>query len=348
MGVYPIAMRNRSAGPAVTARGRWWRWGDRQRRRTRQLPLATLDTPAPLSGIDVAAWPRRYAAGEYRQVWVEMRVLGPGCQDEPALSACRQVARETMRRVRANVLAVHGRLLSVGYRFACPAEAVVPPDAATPRRLAAFEDAVGPIPLSLHAFYEIVGGVNWMQHEDQLAAAFRPDRHLAPEIELLGDEDPLVVVPLTDDFAVERGWDHAWFLAPDEFAKSAYSGGEPYHVLLPDPAADFPIRGMPGVEQHFVDYLRATFAGGGFRGATRPREEPHILAEGATTIRDHGRSHPRPRRTLMARLPPVRTPHGASLARARGGPRVAELNAAVERPGSWCPLSVPGGQPAGA
>lgn len=219
-------------------------------------------------------WPRRYAAGEHQRVWAEMRALGSACRDEPALSACQQVARDTMRRVRANVVAVHRRLISLGYRFAFPAEAHVPPDDATTRRLAAFEDAVGPIPLSLHAFYEIVGGVNWMQHEDQLAAAFRPDRDEAPDLALLGDEDPLVVVPMTDDGAVQRRWDHTWFLAPDEFAKSAYSGGEPYHLLLPDPAADFRVRGMPGIEEHFVDYLRAVFAGGGFHGRTQPCDDP--------------------------------------------------------------------------
>ncbi len=220
----------------------------------------------------MGAWPRRYAAGEYREVWAEMRAFGPACRDEPALSACQEVARDTMRRVRANVVTVQRRLISLGYRFACPAQAHTPPVAATSRRLAALEEAVGPIPVSLHAFYEIVGGVNWMQHEDQLAAAFRPDRDRAPELELLGDEDPLVIVPPPDDVALPYGWNHAWFLGPDEFAKSAYSGGEPYHALLPDPAADFRVRGMPDTDEYFVDYLRATFAGGGFRGRTQPAD----------------------------------------------------------------------------
>jgi hypothetical protein len=57
-----------------------------------------------------------------------------------------------------------------------------------------------------------------------------------------------------------------FFLAPDECHKANYSGGENYHVALPDSAADFPIQGMSGVDELFVPDLRATLANGGFRG----------------------------------------------------------------------------------
>jgi hypothetical protein len=62
-----------------------------------------------------------------------------------------------------------------------------------------------------------------------------------------------------------------FFLAPDECHKANYSGGENYHVALPDSAADFPIQGMSGVDELFVPYLRATLANGGFRGKIEMR-----------------------------------------------------------------------------
>jgi hypothetical protein len=43
-----------------------------------------------------------------------------------------------------------------------------------------------------------------------------------------------------------------FFLAPDECHRTNYSGGENYHVALPDPAADFLIQGMSGVDELFV------------------------------------------------------------------------------------------------
>jgi hypothetical protein len=62
-----------------------------------------------------------------------------------------------------------------------------------------------------------------------------------------------------------------FFLAPDECHKANYSGGENYHVALPDSAADFPIQGMSGVDELFVPYLRATLANGGFRARSNAK-----------------------------------------------------------------------------
>ena len=58
----------------------------------------------------------------------------------------------------------------------------------------------------------------------------------------------------------------AWFFACDEFHKADYSGGANYHVVLPDASTDFQIFGMADDSEFFVDYLRFTFEGGGFRG----------------------------------------------------------------------------------
>ena len=84
----------------------------------------------------------------------------------------------------------------------------------------------------------------------------------------MGEEDPLVVRPIEElrgQARTAKGRLYFCF-APDEFHKANYSGGENYHVWLPDPNADFRISGMYEVDEYFVPYLRATLASGGFRG----------------------------------------------------------------------------------
>jgi hypothetical protein len=54
-------------------------------------------------------------------------------------------------------------------------------------------------------------------------------------------------------------------LPPDDLHKSNVSGGEPYEIGVPDPAADARVLN----ERHdllFVDYLRLCFRFGGFPG----------------------------------------------------------------------------------
>ena len=71
------------------------------------------------------------------------------------------VARETMRRCRENVEELAERLRSMGYRFRNPDEAFVPPDADVLVQIAEIEERAGPLPLSLCAWYEIVGSVDF-------------------------------------------------------------------------------------------------------------------------------------------------------------------------------------------
>jgi hypothetical protein len=109
---------------------------------------------------------------------------------------------------------------------------------------------------------------------ERLAAAgwHLPERSAASELQLLGEYNPLVVEAL-DPGDATPGW---FYFALDEHHKANYSGGENYHVALPDPGADFRIQGLYGVDEageFFVSYLRATFEGGGFRGTVGGDEE---------------------------------------------------------------------------
>ena len=63
---------------------------------------ATLKT-RPIQRGDLYELPgTRYRNGEYEQVWDELTALGPAIREEPHYSQAREVAAETMRRVRRN------------------------------------------------------------------------------------------------------------------------------------------------------------------------------------------------------------------------------------------------------
>ena len=136
----------------------------------------------------------------------------------------------------------------------------VPPGAGVRKEIAAFEKEVGALPLSLRAFYEVVGEVNLIGHHPSLAPR---DGQIAP--------DPLVVYGF-DEGAVEYDEDDddgetpsAITIAPDDLHKADTSGGDPYEMAIPDPRADGELLN----ERHnlfFVDYLRLCFSFGGFPG----------------------------------------------------------------------------------
>jgi hypothetical protein len=129
----------------------------------------------------------------------------------------------------------------------------------------------GPLPLSLRAWYEVVGAVNFGGWHPQWDVAYH---------------DPIWVDPLVSDYVQ---WEYdAWgetreqggreagpFIlpfAPDYYHKQDVSGGAPYGIALPNAAAD----ALVECEWHgttFVDYLRTCFRWGGFPGFEMVREE---------------------------------------------------------------------------
>jgi hypothetical protein len=67
--------------------------------------------------------------------------------------------------------------------------------------------------------------------------------------------------------------------APDEFHRANYSGGVGYHLWLSNPDADFRIDGMYEINEYFVEFLRATFACGAFRGRIESMAEDESRVE---------------------------------------------------------------------
>ena len=241
----------------------------------------------------------RYVAGEYEAVWNELVALGAAVREDPHAADALAVAYETMVRVEKNVRTLVERLTSLGYRFtpnpgssgvasgavsglAKMLASVVasmassgaakhtnkadpgphtPPGAGAQKEVADFEKQFGTLPLSLRAFYEIVGEVNLI------------GRH--PAIDPPGNSvavDPLVVYGL-DEGALEfdeddedgDGAPNAITIAPDDLHKANTSGGDAYQMAIPDLRADGELLN----ERHhlfFVDYLRLCFKFGGFPG----------------------------------------------------------------------------------
>jgi hypothetical protein len=256
----------------------------------------------------------RYVAGEYQAVWKELVALAHGVREDPHAADALAVAYETMHRVEANVRTLVDRLTSIGYRFtpnpgssgganlsglmnlvssmlgsmaqrgttkpaAKPdARPHAPPPTTIQQDVADFEKQFGVLPLSLRAFYEVVGEVNLIGSHPTIDP---PGNRVAP--------DPLVVYAL-DERAVEfdeddedgEGAPNAITIAPDDLHKANTSGGDPYEMALPDPRADGELLN----ERHnlfFVDYLRLCFKFGGFPGyegmGTIPAELERLSAD---------------------------------------------------------------------
>jgi hypothetical protein len=144
-----------------------------------------------------------------------------------------------------------------------------PPDKATAKRIAKLEKlAGGPLPMSLRAWCEEVGGVSLMGSH----AVLNPKQ--AKEDEL---PDPLVVFPPQAmleqcDEAEDDGLQIA--MAPDALHKADISG-DAYYVKLPDRGADFIFDDGKGAT--FVNYLRKVFTWGGFPGWADANNPPREL-----------------------------------------------------------------------
>ena len=185
----------------------------------------------------------RYRAGERERVWAELQGSAPG--DEAWAVAC-----ETMRRARTNVETIHLRLKAARYPFDHPEWAWIPATPADAGHVQAIESRAGPMPLSLRAWYEIVGSVCWTgtdpawKESDPLAIA--PVEAVRDWCEQ-GDEGP---------FAVE--------LSGDRLHKSGFSGGS-YTIACGTPCPDGPVDGYHP-RFLFVPYLRVCFRNGGFPG----------------------------------------------------------------------------------
>ena len=227
----------------------------------------------------------RYRNGECEQVWSDLQALGAAVREEPHYSEARAVATETMRRVRWNCELLVSRLRALGYLFGTYPDGstgyytegpLVGPSNHTRADCAELEAEAGPLPLSLVAFWEEVGLVDfvgmhpeWPDGLDPLVVA-PPAAALCDISEVAGNDwfEKSFYSQLKGALGHKNFEAPKFFagLAPDDLHKDNVSGGDPYGVALPCPSADFVFL----YEAHnllFVPYLRmAILRWGGFPG----------------------------------------------------------------------------------
>jgi hypothetical protein len=225
----------------------------------------------------------RYLRGEFVPVWNELRsheALGGDLLDE-----AREIARETMLRVARNADQLAERLAASGW-VSLYGELRTKPQPQDREIIRRIEEATGgPFPLSPRAFWEIVGGINfvWNYRIDGDA----PNFGIAPDLPL-PEMDPLCVDP--PEFASRLFEEWEWQkseidpdltgafsldLAPDDLHKANVSGGPAYAIELPFYGVD-PIFANEGHDLPFVDYLRRCFRWAGFPVLERYAGRPDV------------------------------------------------------------------------
>lgn len=156
----------------------------------------------------------------------------------------------------------------------------VPPSIDVTKQISKIEKKVGTLPLSLRAFYEVVGSIDLIGQHPSLAPH---GGSISP--------DPLVVYSVQDALADAEQLesdddDRHVIVAPDDLHKANVSGGEPYEIAVPDERADAELLN----ERHglfFVQYLRLAFRFGGFPGYEGyDRDVPGEIAALTQAFRD--------------------------------------------------------------
>ena len=143
----------------------------------------------------------------------------------------------------------------------------LPPSDGTWKLLKRLEKNAGVLPLSLRAFYEIVGSVDLLGFHPSLAP--KPEQNAgAPcpdPLVVFGLEDVMQDLEASDGDEDEDDDERYIIIAPDELHKAETSGGSPYEIHVPCLDADAVLEN----ERHdlsFVSYLRLCFEWGGFPG----------------------------------------------------------------------------------
>lgn len=217
-------------------------------------------------------WLKRYEAGEHEAVWAEIVALEDSARDPAIVKEATAVARAMMTRVKQNLEGILAVLAKRKYKLAAKTakKALAPPDPKLAQQIEALEKIVGaPLPLSLRAFWEVVGSID-LTEEDAASSS-----------EGLGAHDPLLIAPpklvlsLVKDRADEEKRlpaalrqpirDLIVGLDPKTKADEDAPNDAPYTLTIEGSRADAVLR-QGDREMTFVSYLREAIPAGGFPG----------------------------------------------------------------------------------
>jgi hypothetical protein len=165
-------------------------------------------------------------------------------------------------------------------------EVFAPPDKKTAQLLQKLEKmARGPLPFSLRAWFEEVGGVSLLGWHSALSPNADEPAGLSGTA-----VDPLLIWPPAEVLQAvkaeneggETGGEMRVLLAPDAVFKAGEGGGDAYYMTAPSACADAIFHDDNG--RSFVNYLRNAFRWGGFPGwedsKNPPRAEIAQLSDG--------------------------------------------------------------------
>lgn len=198
----------------------------------------------------------RYQGGDHEAVWRELVFQDDLRDNDVLLADATWVARETMRRCRSNIELLVERLQYHYRNHEYPKDPPFTPPPSTIRTdIEVLEQHVGAIPLSLGAWLEQIGEINFIIYGRYRAL------------------DPLCVWSLAE-MRSDLHWDEfdSYFVLPfsvDCHFKAGYGGGAPYAFVLPDSSADVLVHNTPYGHHarptvSFVTYLRHCFHWAGF------------------------------------------------------------------------------------
>jgi hypothetical protein len=222
----------------------------------------------------------RYLRGEHRPVWNELRshqALGGDLLEE-----AQAVAQETMRRVAYDADLLAERLAAFGW-IPLLGDLRTRPRLEDREVIRRIEGVTGaPLPVSLHAFWQVVGGINFVWNYErgdppELGVDLPMDgmgplwvdspREATHLFEVWEDQRSGVDLPVAGPFQLD--------LAPDYLHKANTSGGAPYGIELPFFGAD-PVFMNEDHELPFVDYLRLCFRWAGFPRLEDDADRPDV------------------------------------------------------------------------
>ncbi|QGJ70852.1 Hypothetical protein PBC10988_25500 [Planctomycetales bacterium 10988] len=225
----------------------------------------------------------RYKAGDFISVWQEIRAFE--VLEDDLRKEVETVAHETMQRVAHNVDLLAARLGAKGWQ-PLTEDLRTLPDPEDVRIFSEIERITkGPIPTSLLAFWQVVGGVDLVWN--YVSGENPPQLLSSVELEL-DVLDPLAIIsPSNIEWQFDE-WEDAiedtppellgpfyLELAPDDLHKANISGGEPYGIELPFSGAD-PIFAGEAHQFPFVDYLRHCLRWGGFSHLEQHADEAGV------------------------------------------------------------------------
>jgi hypothetical protein len=179
------------------------------------------------------------------------------------------LVRRIMAISKQNIETIIERLKSINYCFeVSPENVFMQPKKDVLKKIAKLETRVGALPLSICAFYELVGSVN-------LAGRFAGWETLVLNEEEV-KTDYLQVLSIDEcfelgfEFETEPNNDSSVYLnvSIDDFTKAGFSGGGPYAIRVPNASFDTTLEDA-WFETTFINYLRFSFQWGGFPGLSR-------------------------------------------------------------------------------